>query len=194
MRCRSRRRISPTVMTSDRRAPNRAFRWRSLFRGGPLSIRQASLAASMMASPTQPLGVPILWAAAQRRFGIGAKVVGHARTVAFQMAEVAISKNLLAGLDGDATAVPAASSASGHYGTGDPLRKSPMPYWPSSEATSGECRLEDLRQARIGSGGATGDAIGYCRLPLRLAVSCLPLRSAQAPARLWRSFLTCKSC
>ena len=38
---------------------------------------------------------------------IGAKVVGHARTVAFHMAEVAISKNLFAGLDGDATAVPA---------------------------------------------------------------------------------------
>ena len=52
--------------------------------------------------------------------GIGAKVVGHARTVAFQMAAVAISENLFAGLDGGATAVPAASSASGHYGTGQP--------------------------------------------------------------------------
>jgi hypothetical protein len=37
--------------------------------------------------------------------GIGAKVVGHARTVAFQMAAVAISKNLCAGPDGGATAV-----------------------------------------------------------------------------------------
>jgi hypothetical protein len=43
--------------------------------------------------------------------GFGAKVDGHARTVAFQMAAVAISKNLFAGLDGGATPVPAASSA-----------------------------------------------------------------------------------
>ena len=32
----------------------------------------------------------------QKLIKIGAKVVGHARTVAFQMAEVAISKNLFA--------------------------------------------------------------------------------------------------
>jgi hypothetical protein len=39
------------------------------------------------------------------------------------MAEVAISKNLFAGLDGGATVVPADSSASGHYGTGNPLER-----------------------------------------------------------------------
>jgi hypothetical protein len=55
--------------------------------------------------------------------GIGAKVVGHTRRVAFQVAEVAISNNLFAGLDGGPTAVPVASSASGHYGTGKAFEK-----------------------------------------------------------------------
>jgi hypothetical protein len=39
------------------------------------------------------------------------------------MAEVAISKNLFAGLDGGATAVPTASSGSGRYGTDNPIEK-----------------------------------------------------------------------
>jgi len=45
---------------------------------------------------TFPIHAPISWATVQRRFGIGAKIVGHARFVAFQMVHVAISKNLFA--------------------------------------------------------------------------------------------------
>jgi hypothetical protein len=43
-----------------------------------------------------PIQFPISWPTEHPAWGIGAKVVAHARYIALQMAEVAISKNLFA--------------------------------------------------------------------------------------------------
>ena len=58
--------------------------------------------------------------------GIGAKVVGHARAVAFQMAAVAISNNLFAGLEARRPFLPPAARRS-PIELAPRLRKSPKP-------------------------------------------------------------------
>jgi hypothetical protein len=58
--------------------------------------------------------------------GIGAKVVGHARAVAFQMAAVAISNNLFAGLEARRPFLPPGARRS-PIELAPRLRKSPKP-------------------------------------------------------------------
>ena len=58
--------------------------------------------------------------------GIGAKVVGHARAVAFQMAAVAISNNLFAGLEARRPFLPPGARRS-PIELAPRLRKSPIP-------------------------------------------------------------------